>query len=405
MAKSIINNLLYKKNWQAFWQEKERYHRLNNKEKKLIKEFLATQNYKKMTKAILSGESQFSLPTQTIINKIIADKKRVVYYYPPAEQLWLKVLAWEMRSYRFAISPLCFSGSEFGGSKKALFQIIGDKDLHNKAGYKIDIQNYFNEIDPTIMIEVLRKQVDDVALVDLVSKLLNNPQVIYHDEVIEQKKGIMAGTPLSAFLANLYLKEMDDYFYQRQITYARYADDIIVFASPIELDEIIRVIDNFLTKYHLKINSGKTQVLAPGAPFDFLGFNYNNGIIDLSAATVTKTKMKIRRAARSLDRAKNKKNYSTEKVLTLMIKKFNRKFFEIRQDNELNWLLWYFPVLNTTQSLKIIDSHLQNHLRFLAAGKHNKQGFQTLDYQTLKDLGYRTLVNEFYKFKTPTSPT
>ena len=50
-------------------------------------------------------------------------------------------------------------------------------------------------------------------------------------ELLEEPKGIMAGVPVSAFLANFYLRELDEYFYERHIPYIRYSDDILVFAK------------------------------------------------------------------------------------------------------------------------------------------------------------------------------
>ena len=38
------------------------------------------------------------------------------------------------------------------------------------------------------------------------------------------------------------------------------------------------------------------------------------------------------------------------------------------------------------------------NIRFLGTGKHNKTNYKT-DYTQLKALGYKSLVNEYYKFK------
>ncbi len=398
MEKSVIKQLLYKKTWEAFYAEKDKFHRLNNKEKKLLNEMLADNSYKTLTQDISTGNYAFSTAKKIIINKVIAEKKRTVYSYTLKEQLWLKVLAKQLRRYSTCLSPYCFSGSDNGGSKRAFKHIISDRQLKNKYAYKIDIANYFNTINIDLMLEILRIKISDNPLIDLIAKLLENPNVIYRDQLIQEQKGIMAGTPLSSFLANLYLTEMDAEFYQRGITYARYADDIIVFAHEEELSEVIATIAKYLDKYQLSLNHTKTKIIKPQEAFDFLGFNYNNGIIDLSQATIIKTKKKIRRAARSLVRAQHKKDFSLEKALTLMIKKFNRKFFLIRQDTDLNWTLWYFPVINTSKSLRLLDIYYQQQLRYMCSGSHTKKNYKYIDYAYLKKLGYRTLINEYYKF-------
>lgn len=48
-------------------------------------------------------------------------------------------------------------------------------------------------------------------------------------KVVSAKKGAMAGVPFSGFCANLYLRKLDRAFAGR--LYARYSDDIIVFAD------------------------------------------------------------------------------------------------------------------------------------------------------------------------------
>ena len=64
--------------------------------------------------------------------------------------------------------------------------------------------------------------------------------------------------------------------------------------------------------------------------------------------------------------------------------------------------LWlHFPVINSTDGLKEIDHYLQQNIRFLSTGKHNKANYRT-DYAQLKQLGYKSLVNEFYKYKNKT---
>ena len=44
----------------------------------------------------------------------------------------------------------------------------------------------------------------------------------------------MAGVPISSFLANYYLKDMDLYFEKKNVLYFRYADDILVFSNSLD---------------------------------------------------------------------------------------------------------------------------------------------------------------------------
>ena len=84
---------------------------------------------------------------------------------------------------------------------------------------------------------------------------------------------------------------------------------------------------------------------------------------------------------------------------TSLINYFNRKFFESDDPETLTWSRWFFPIINQTEGLKEIDHYLQQSIRFLSTGKHNKTNYR-VDYEQLKALGYRSLVNEYYKSTT-----
>lgn len=66
--------------------------------------------------------------------------------------------------------------------------------------------------------------------------------------------------------------------------------------------------------------------------------------------------------------------------------------------HETNWSRWYFPVINTDKGLKQIDSCMQQCIRYISTGKHTKSNYN-FRYEDMKRLGYRNLVNEWYKTK------
>jgi len=72
------------------------------------------------------------------------------------------------------------------------------------------------------------------------------------------------------------------------------------------------------------------------------------------------------------------------------------------EDNEFNWSKWFFPVITTHKTLQIIDNYLIQNIRYLSTGKYSKKNFKT-KYDYIKSLGYKSLVNEFYKFKEGTN--
>ena len=205
--------------------------------------------------------------------------------------------------------------------------------------------------------------------------------------------------------ANIYLKEVDHYFHNIDVTYARYSDDIILFASDFEtLEKHKKTLFQFLEKYHLSVNPDKERVYSPDEAYEFLGFKCHSQDIDISEATKRKMKGKIKRQANAILRWKNKNSMDADKAMKALINYFNHKFFESDDPEMLTWSRWFFPVINQTDGLKEIDYYLQQNIRFLKTGKHNKSNYK-VDYEKLKELGYKSLVNEYYKFKDSSPST
>ena len=106
----------------------------------------------------------------------------------------------------------------------------------------------------------------------------------------------------------------------------------------------------------------------------------------------------MRRKTRALERWQKRNALSGEKAAKAFIRIFNRKLFESPDDSELSWCRWYFPLINTDESLKAIDHYAQDCVRYLATGTRTKARFN-LRYDDMKRLGYRSLVNAYYGFE------
>jgi hypothetical protein len=240
---------------------------------------------------------------------------------------------------------------------------------------------------------------NDPLLYSFFQEMLSNDSVIYNGETIHERHGVMAGTPTSPFLANVYLKEVDRFFHDAGVIYARYSDDIILFAPDLAtLEEYKRKMAEFLEQYQLEVNPDKEKIYSPDEAYEFLGFKCHGHDIDISEAAKKKMKGKIKRAAKSLMRWRNTKHIEAEKAMKGLINHFNKKFFENDDNDGLTWSRWFFPVINQTDGLKEIDHYLQQNIRYLSTGKHSKANYRT-DYAKLKQLGYRSLVKEYFEGK------
>ena len=345
----------------------------------------------------LQRSEPLSVPTRHLVNKMGNGKKRVVYSFPPDEMIVLKAMSFLLYRYDSQLAPNCYSfrrGQTAHGAISHLVRTINNRPMW---AYKLDIHNYFNSISIPLLLPILSEVLaDDPPLYAFFERLLTDGRARIGDEIISEERGVMAGTPTSPFLANIYLREVDHHFAETGVLYARYSDDIILFAPNREtLDRHIGDLNAFLEKYRLKVNPDKVRIYQPDEAFDFLGFKCKGRNIDIADATRRKMKEKIRRKARSLQRWRSKKGIAAEKAMKVLIRYFNRKFFESDDPSELTWSRWFFPIINQTEGLREIDHYLQYNLRYVATGRHNNANYRTR-YDQLKQLGYRSLVHEFY---------
>ena len=393
----FLEELLNDNLWNEYLEDRLSKDFLSKKEKDEIQDFVQNQKYREIVTRLSHHQYSFSIPEKHMISKKHSSKKRVVYTYTYEEMNLLKYISFLLYEYDFLFSKNLYSFRKIIGVRDAVKSIVYTKNLSNMFGYKVDISNYFNSIDKNILLKNLRKDIKDEDLYQVFVDIIDNPYVLQDGDRIEEKKGVIAGNPISAFLANYYLREMDEYFWNEKVFYIRYADDILIFAKTLEeREKYQKKIYGFLENYQLTVNFRKEHYYDKGEAFEFLGFSFHGGLVDLSDNTVYKIKGKIRRSARGIRRWMIKNNAKEEVAIKAMIRKYNKKFFG-NDNSELSWKYWYFPTINTSSRLKEIDQYFQQEIRYMVTGKHNKRNFRKVPYQTLKDCHYRSLVHEYYQ--------
>ena len=397
---SLLDKLSEPATWQEYQAYKTEFAQLSQREQAELNEFIQEERWKPVVERLLPANGGLGIPTKRLINKFGKSTKRVVYSFAAAEQQVLKVLAWLLYCYDDVHSPQCYSFRRGTGAHRAIRRLTSLAQIDSLYCYKLDIHDYFNSIDVESLLPILARVLsDDRPLYDFFADFLQTNQAVFEGEQISEQRGVMAGTPTAPFLANLYLGEMDRVLSSQAVAYARYSDDIIIFAESAEqLGELQLLVQKLLADYGLEINASKETCSGPGEAWEFLGVSYQQGTIDLSAASRRKLKTKIRRKARALRRWMLRKPASSQRATAAMIRSMNRKFFERGDAHELTWSRWFFPLITTSKSLAAIDAYLQQELRTIATGRHRKANYRQ-SYSQLKQLGYRNLVHEYYRFR------
>jgi retron-type reverse transcriptase len=395
----IIEKLKSPALWQDFLDYKLSKGHLTKGEERDLTDFILNKEYSAVAERLNCG-GFFSVPEVVQINKRFSEKKRTVFTFSREENYVLKMLAYLLLDYDGIFADNLYSFRKNTGVKKAITRLVNTDGIDSMFSYKLDISDYFNSVDTALLLPMLRELLaGEDRLYTVLEELLTNPLALSDGTETEVKKGIMAGCPVSGFLANLFISALDRHFEETGALYARYSDDIIVFAKTREeLDGYIDYLGGFLASHRLTVNPSKIYISEPHGEWTFLGFCYSNGKVDISDISKQKLKKKMRRKARALLRWRLRKNAPPDRAVAAYIRYFNRKLFDNPVNSELTWSRWYFPLINTCDSLKELDAYMQQCIRYIATGKHTKAQFN-YTYEKMKELGYLPLTAHYYKMR------
>jgi RNA-directed DNA polymerase len=162
---------------------------------------------------------------------------------------------------------------------------------------EIDIRKFFDALDHRHLHAILRRRVRDGVLLRLIGKWLK-AGVLEDGCVTHPESGSPQGGVISPILANAYLHEVLDTWFERTVkprlkgrsSLIRYADDaVLVFAVEGDARRVLDVLPKRFGKYGLTLHPEKTRLVPfqgprrgapPGSPegrpgtFDFLGFTH-----------------------------------------------------------------------------------------------------------------------------------
>ena len=88
----------------------------------------------------------------------------------------------------------------------------------------VDLEKFFDRVNHDILIDRLRKRIDDTGIIRLIRGYLNSG-IMSDGVVLERYQGTPQGGPLSPLLANVMRDEVDKVLEKHGHCFARYADD------------------------------------------------------------------------------------------------------------------------------------------------------------------------------------
>lgn len=203
---------------------------------------------------------------------------------------------------KIALEPILeptFSESSFGfrpgrNQQQAVQQ--AQKIIQSGKEYivDIDLSKFFDRINHDRLIYLLKRHISDTRILRIIGMILRGGVMI--DGVkTPSEEGSVQGSPLSPFLSNVVLDELDKELERRNLEFCRFADDCNIFTkSQKAADRVMKSIKKFIEKkLKLKVNEEKSKA-AKSDKVKFLGMTIIDGTISIARTSFNKAMDMVR---------------------------------------------------------------------------------------------------------------
>jgi group II intron reverse transcriptase/maturase len=218
----------------------------------------------------------------------------------------------------------------------------------------IDLKGFFDEVDHSLLLQLVYNKVDCPVTLRLIRKWLRAP-ILIKGRLVKRRKGIPQGSPLSPLLSNIVLDVLDKFLSKQGLRYVRYADDFSIYTrSKATAKQVGNEVSIFLKeKLHLPINRAKSGIRRP-VNFELLGHGfvpiYKKGVKGQYQLIVSK---------RGWEKFKRKLKLLTKKTNPVSLSERLSRLTQVCR----GWLNNY-RLTNIYTKLKKLDEWLRNRLRY-----------------------------------------
>ena len=244
-------------------------------------------------------------------------------------------------------------------------QAIGYAQSVIRDGYNwvvdCDLEAFFDQVNHDLLMNQLKAHHDDVTLLRLINRYLK-AGVCINGTKQASMKGVPRGGPLSPVLSNIVLNNLDWELEKRNLRFARYADDSVIFVSSKAAGErVMKSLQRFLGEsLRLTVNTQKSAV---GRPWErsFLGFTFSRRElkVKVSGKALTKLKTTVKQLSRRT------RGHSILQIIA-----------ELRK-SLLGWKA-YFDISEILSPLRDLDKWIRRRLRSYVWKQWGRRGYRML---------------------------
>jgi group II intron reverse transcriptase/maturase len=212
----------------------------------------------------------------------------------------------------------------------------------------VDLAKFFDRVNHDVLMERLSRRIADGRVLGLIRRYLV-AGIMANGGTTERHEGTPQGGPLSPLLANVLLDEVDKALEKQGLAFARYADDLNVYAgSKRAADDAMATLKRLFARLRLQVNESKSAV-ARAWERKFLGYSFWVGAgraIRYRVAPAALAEMKAR-------------------VRVITSRTGGRSMERVAQDLRNYLVGWkrYFQLAETPRVFRDLDEWLRRRLR------------------------------------------
>ena len=267
---------------------------------------------------------------------------------------------------------------------------------------RADVAGFLDKIDLRQLDEALALLLpseDDagIALNNLLRSYIRSSRWRPEEGLLPRLQGLPRGGALTPLLGNLYLLPMDQALIAAGHRAVRYGDDIIVIASSVdESQSAWQIIQEQAASLHLPLSDAKSGIVAPGMPFEFLGYRITGHRFDIRPFAVNRLKRRVRRVTR-------RRRWSHLELKSLLSKEGLDELERlIRQVNRLivygsgrSWASEFARCTDDSQ-FRSLDHWITDRVRACVTGSWSPRNRRLVPDSLLRELGLVRLVPLYY---------
>ena len=159
----------------------------------------------------------------------------------------------------------------------ALRRVNGQLESGYTHVVDIDIQGYFDTIEHERLMKLLKEDVSDGRVLEIIKHFLK-AGVLEEGAYEISEIGTPQGGVISPLLSNIYLDELDHLMERNGYAMTRYADDMVILCKTAEeARSALETVRGWMTGVSLKLHPEKTRVVNMHEAdnyFDFLGYRF-----------------------------------------------------------------------------------------------------------------------------------